>query len=171
MPILYIFSGLPGTGKTSISRGLAQSKSAFHLRIDTVEQALRDLCHIDVEGEGYRLAYRIAADNLKLGLSVVADSCNTIPLTRREWESVATTNNATFVNIEIVCSDIAKHRQRVESRTSDIAGLSSPTWQSVIAREYSPWQTHRIVIDTAVDSVEESVQTLIRLLDDTTNAS
>lgn len=52
------------------------------MRIDTVEQAIRDLCDFNVEGEGYRLSYRIAADNLKLGISVVADSCNPIDLTR-----------------------------------------------------------------------------------------
>jgi predicted kinase len=55
-PTLYILSGLPGTGKTTISQLLAQRITAVHLRIDTVEQALRDLCSVKVEGEGYRLS-------------------------------------------------------------------------------------------------------------------
>jgi predicted kinase len=82
--MLYIFSGLPGTGKTTLSQKLAQHTSAVHIRIDTIEQGLRDLCSVNVVGEGYRLAYRIASDNLNLGISVVADSCNPINLTRKE---------------------------------------------------------------------------------------
>ena len=46
---LYVFSGLPGTGKTILSQRLANQIKAVHLRIDTVEQALRDLCGIAVE--------------------------------------------------------------------------------------------------------------------------
>src|SRR5688572_30698345 len=86
---LYVFSGLPGAGKTVLSQQLATHFGAAYLRIDTIEQALRDICGINVQGEGYRLAYRIAADNLRLGVSVVADSCNPIELTRDEWEEVA----------------------------------------------------------------------------------
>jgi predicted kinase len=86
---LYIFSGLPGTGKTTLSQLFARRIGAAHLRIDTIEQALRELCSIDVQGEGYRLADRVASDILKAGVDVVADSCNPIELTRREWEEAA----------------------------------------------------------------------------------
>jgi hypothetical protein len=72
------FCGLPGSGKSTLARAVARRYNAVYLRIDTVEQALRDLCSVDVQGEGYRLAYRIASDNLRLGHSVVADSCNPI---------------------------------------------------------------------------------------------
>jgi hypothetical protein len=65
-PTLFIFSGLPGSGKTTLSKRLAKSKKAVYLRIDTVEQALRDFS-LDVQGEGYGLCYRIAFDNLELG--------------------------------------------------------------------------------------------------------
>ena len=61
--------GGTGTGKTTLARHMAQHYAAIHLRIDTIEQALRELCRLDVTGEGYRLAYRIAADNLQLGLN------------------------------------------------------------------------------------------------------
>jgi predicted kinase len=73
-PILYIFSGLPGTGKTTMSQGLSQRINVLHLRIDTIEQALKDLCRIVATGEGYQLAYRLAAENLFLGNHVIADS-------------------------------------------------------------------------------------------------
>lgn len=148
-PILYIFSGLPGTGKTTLSQKLCQNIKAIHLRIDTIEQALRDLCFIDVQGEGYQLAYKIAADNLLLDRDVIADSCNPISLTRNEWQNVAIESEANFINIEVVCSDIEEHRHRIETRHSNIEGLVLPTWENVGNREYHKWSSDRIIIDTA----------------------
>lgn len=160
MATLYIFAGLPGAGKTTLSQALARQVGAVHLRIDTIEQGLRDLCAMKVEGEGYELAYRIAADNLRLGLDVVADSCNPITLTRRAWESVAQDAAADFVNIEVICSDAAEHRQRVETRRASVAGLKLPTWQDVVDREYDRWSGERVVIDTAGDLPEQSLASL-----------
>lgn len=162
--ILFIFSGLPGSGKTSLSQRIARHLGAAYLRIDTIEQGLRDLCSLDVEGEGYRLAYRIAADNLRLGTSVVADSCNPLELTRREWENVAREAGVRYVNIEVVCSDAREHRRRVDTRALDIAGLKQPTWDEVQNRTYDDWTVDRIVIDTAARSVEDCVEELLARL-------
>ncbi|MEM9220284.1 MAG: AAA family ATPase [Cyanobacteria bacterium P01_F01_bin.150] len=164
METLFIFSGLPGTGKTTLAKHLAQAIGAVYLRIDTVEQALRDLCQFNVEGEGYRLSYQIAADNLRLGNSVVADSCNPIELTRNEWQQVASDNNAAFVNIELICSDRQEHRHRIESRQTDISGLKLPTWHDVEIREYHPWSTDRITIDTAGCSESDCCEALMLAL-------
>lgn len=98
-PILFILSGLRGSGKSTLSQFIAKEYNTLYLRIDTVEQGLRELCNFN-EDEGYKLSYRIASDNLKLGINVVADSCNPITLTRREWETIAEINNAIFIKIE-----------------------------------------------------------------------
>lgn len=126
-----------------------------------MEQGLRDLCAFNVEGEGYRLSYRIAADNLKLGIRMVADSCNPIELTRREWRDVAASSSANFINIEVVCSDESQHRCRVENRVSTVEGLKLPTWEEVIDREYDSWSEKRLVIDSASKSIDETIQELL----------
>jgi predicted kinase len=153
-------SGLPATGKSTLAKLVAKEYNATYLRIDTIEQGLRDLCHFDVQGEGYRLAYRIAADNLQLGQNVVSDSCNPINLTRHEWEEIAEQSGSEFVNIEIVCSDKTEHRRRVEKRENDVKGIVLPTWQEVENREYHPWESDRIRIDTANQSIDASFQEL-----------
>jgi predicted kinase len=167
MANLFIFAGLPGAGKSTLSRRLAAHLGAVHLRIDTIEQALRDLCHFEVEGEGYRLAYRIAADNLQLANDVIADSCNPIELTRLEWQAVAEQSGSQFVNIEIICSDPAEHQRRIESRHSEVPGLRLPSWQDVLAREYDSWSSLPVTIDTAGRSDEASLEELLTRLQGT----
>lgn len=164
-PQLLIFAGLPGVGKTTLSQQLTARCGWVHLRIDTIEQGLRELCGISVEGEGYRLAYRIAADNLRLGNSVIADCCNPIALTRREWCDVAESTGARAVGIEIICSEVEAHRHRVEERAADIAGLALPDWAAVQARGYQPWQEAEIRIDTAASSPAESLDALLSALE------
>ena len=146
---LYLFAGLPGSGKSTLAERLAQHVGAAYVRIDTIEQALRDVCALQVQGEGYRLAYRLAADNLRLDMSVVADCCNPIALTRREWAQVAADVGVPHVHIEVICSNEAEHRQRVEARASTVAGLELHTWQQVQNYVYHAWTVERIVIDTA----------------------
>ena len=87
MPL--IFGGLPGVGKTAIATGLAGDGNAVHLRIDSVEQALRDT-GVEISGpEGYVVAYAVAEDNLRLGRTVIADSVNPVEVTRAAWRDVA----------------------------------------------------------------------------------
>jgi predicted kinase len=158
--MLIVLGGLPGVGKTTLAREVARATGAMHLRIDSIEQALRN-AGWKVEGEGYRVAYAVAEDNLRLGRTVVADCVNPCPLTRNEWQAVANRAGVRAVNVEIICSDGDEHRRRVESRSADIAGHRVPTWSEVLERDYRPWDGDRLVIDSARSDVRRSVATIL----------
>lgn len=164
MNTLYIFAGLPGTGKSALSQNLARERRAVYLRIDTIEQALRDSGSFHRGSEGYELAYRIALDNLRLGMDVVADSVNPIQATRSAWREVASLAGVPFAEIEVICSSESEHQERVDARNTDIPGLILPTWRDVISREYDPWDTEHIVIDTAGKTIEESYTEVLSVL-------
>jgi predicted kinase len=158
--MLIVLSGLPGVGRTTIARELACSLAAVYLRIDSIEQALRQ-AGLDVEAEGYAVAHAVAADNLRAGQTVIADCVNPWPLTRDDWRAVAEQIGVPVVEVEVVCSDQAEHRRRVESRAADVAGHRVPTWQEVVERDYRAWDRPHLVIDTARQSVPESVKTIV----------
>ena len=161
--MVIVMSGLPGVGKTAVSRELARSLGAVHLRIDSIEQALR-AGGIRVEGEGYAVAYAVAGDNLALGRTVVADCVNPWPLTRAAWRAVAERAGGRAIEVELVCADETEHRRRVESRVADIEGHDLPTWQDVVGRDYRAWDTPRLVIDTACLGAADAVRVITGVL-------
>jgi predicted kinase len=158
-----VFGGLPGTGKTTLAKAVAEEHSATYLRIDTIEQALRSsgvLVGDDVGPAGYLIAYKVAESNLLIGRTVVADSVNPLAVTRDAWRQVAAITSSEIVEIEVVCSDITEHRRRVETRSVDVPGLALPGWQDVVERDYEPWNRSRIILDTAACTVAEALEEL-----------
>ncbi len=162
--MLYILSGLPGSGKSTLSAALAGRRNAVYIRIDTIEQSMRN-CGLTVDGPaGYMAGYALALDNLRLGNSVVADSVNPLEITRNAWIDVAGQANVPWLEFEVICSDSNEHRRRIERRKSDIPGLELPDWEQVMDREYEPWSRKPLVVDTAGRTIDESVSDLLRLI-------
>jgi predicted kinase len=150
--MLIVLSGLAGVGKTALAREAARLLPAVHLRIDTIEQAIRESGLRDgasMDDAGYRVGYAVAEDNLRLGLAVIADSVNPWPLTRDAWRTAAEQAGVAAVEVEVVCSDLTEHRRRVEQRLADAPMAGLPTWQAVCSRDYRPWDRPHIQIDTA----------------------
>ena len=131
--MLIVFGGLPGTGKTTLARRVAQQKRATYLRIDSIEQAIRDSGMLagEVGPSGYLVAYALAEANLALGQDVVADSVNPLGITRGAWRRADANASSACVEIEVICSIPIEHRRRVETRKADIAGFRVPSWEDV----------------------------------------
>ncbi|PKH26657.1 adenylyl-sulfate kinase [Enterobacterales bacterium CwR94] len=163
--MLFIFSGLPGSGKSTVAKILSERLRAVYLRVDTVEQALRSAYEtgIKIGPEGYFVLYELARENLKLGSTVVTDSVNDINLVRDTFCNIATALNVPFLEVEIFCSDKKQHRYRVENRISDIPGLIVPDWEQVQARQYEPWNRERLQLDTATLSATECVDKILAI--------
>jgi len=162
--MLYILGGLPATGKTELSKYLSSSSGAVHIRIDTIEQELKNCGFNELYDEGYKVAFALALENLKNGLSVVADSTNPVFESREAWVCVANKASSPFIEIEVICSNENEHKERIEKRQTDIPNLLLPSWESVTSRDYHSWKTAGIVIDTAGKTPEQSKKELSELL-------
>jgi predicted kinase len=157
---LVVLGGLPGTGKTTLAREVSRRHGAFYLRIDTIEQSIRALLQGEMGPAGYAVAMALTRENLTGGQTVVVDAVNPVEECRAAWREIAAKTGVRLLEIEVVCSDAAEHRRRVETRHSDIEGLVPPTWDEVVGRYYVPWNEPHWIIDTAVMSAEDAVQAI-----------
>lgn len=167
-PVLISVGGLPATGKSTIARRLAVELRAAFVRVDTIETAIgrAEGCFEQTNQwelpPGYLVGYEVAADQLRSGVDVIAESVNPVRVSRDGWRDVGVGAGARVVEVEVVCSDPTEHRRRADERVPDVPGLINPTWEQISNRDYHPWDRDRVVVDTAMLDVGQAVE-LVRL--------
>jgi predicted kinase len=161
---LIVFAGLPGVGKTTLARRVADSLDVTYLRIDTIETAVvRSGLAIAGNPVGYLVASSVAADQLRAGRWVVTDAVNNVEIARLGWREIAADTGATVHFVEVVCSDVDEHRRRVEARASDVEGLTNPSWGDVLARRWEALDEPHLRIDN-LGEAEGHVAAILRWL-------
>ena len=155
MALLVVFAGLPGSGKSVLSRGTADALGATYLRIDSIESAIvATLTPFTDNPVGYVIAEQVAADQLVAGRDVVADAVNSVAPARDGWVALAARTGAELRFVEVICSDPAEHRRRVQTRGPEMPGHHVPTWEQVQRRRCEPWPPElsgRLVVDNLGD--------------------
>lgn len=165
MVYAYIFSGLPGVGKTTLAKQLAQTISdAVYLRIDTVECYLKKAYSQELTKQGYELTFHLAKENLELSNNVIIDCCNPVSESRELWNKLADTSSTKVINIEIICNDKQIHKNRVNIRFNKNK-KKYPSWQDTLDKDYQTWNNRELVkIDTANVDINDSFKQLMNLL-------
>ena len=156
---LIVLSGLPGTGKSTLAEGLSRTLSVPVFSVDPIEAAMwRGGLAKDQTGiAAYDVAIALADEHLRLGHSVIVDAVNPIEAPRAAWRSLAAKYRADMKIIECVCADETAHRQRIEARVRNIAGMPEIDWARVQRRraEYEAWTDARLMLDTSAKSPEQ----------------
>ncbi|HEX7885884.1 MAG TPA: AAA family ATPase [Phenylobacterium sp.] len=157
-PVLVVLGGLPGAGKSSVAEGVARQLPAAIISVDPIEAAMwRSGLERSATGiAAYDVAVALAGEQLKAGLSAVADAVNPVESARAMWRELSAAHDASLAFIEVVCSDRGLHQRRIEARVRAIPGMSEITWEQVDARtrEFEPWAEPHLVLDSATDSPE-----------------
>jgi predicted kinase len=148
--MLIEFGGLPGSGKTTLSAGLADHLGAVLLRIDTIEDALRRN-GITPGPAAYSVAHDLAAAHLRRGFTVIADAVSGVAAARAGWSGLAAELGVRHAVVETVCADPAERRRRIAARGQTDSGFDGA---------YEPRTDDRLVVDTAksVDSCRVEIE-------------
>ena len=163
-PILIVVGGLPATGKSTVASALVRRTGFAFVRVDRIEQAIISSAELrpPLGPVGYMVAYGVAAEQLRHGVSVVSECVNPLAATRDAWRDIAAGNGAGLLEVELICTDLAAHRTRVQTREVDIPGLALPSWREVLERDYEPWDHDHLVIDTATQPPAAAAETILR---------
>lgn len=163
---LVIFSGLPGTGKTTLSDRLARELCWPLFRIDDVAACLPQSMDRDTYAfwdQAIAALLLLAETQLKLGISVIADSIF-MNLDRFHAGAIARQTGAIFLPVHTFLSDDGIWEQRVTKRftASDPAdGVAS--WEQVQAQRggYRLWEPGTALFLDAIQPVEKNYAALL----------
>ena len=152
---LIVFSGLPGTGKTSLAEAIGRQLGLPVFAKDWLEATLKrsQLGVAAPQQTGYaayELLTTLAERQLMLGQSAILDSVLSIAKIREQWRALAQKYQAQWRVIECICSDENIHRQRLSQRQRGIPGWHELEWSEVerVKEYYAAWTEARLVIDT-----------------------
>ena len=154
---LIVFSGLPGTGKSTLAEAVGRYFGTPVFAKDWLEASLlqsgvkstdenRSLGHA-----GYELLTVLAKRQLLLGQSVILDSVAATKTIRAEWRKLAKRYQADWRVIECICSDESLHQARLKIRRRRIPGWHELEWSEVerVKKYYAPWRVKRLTLDMA----------------------
>ncbi len=162
-----IFTGVPGTGKSTLADEIARDLGAPAVAWDwlvagltgfpDVQRTFENMERDTYRDLGYALMTQLVEKQLRNHQSVVLD-CVVRERARARWAEIADDHAVPMFVIECVCSDIDVHRSRVDGRIRAIPGWNELEWEWVenSRRTYEPLQCDKLVLD-AVDPLADNL--------------
>jgi predicted kinase len=152
---MILFSGLPGTGKSTLAESIGRQLCIPVFAKDWLEASLLRSGFGSTMNDkllgfaGYELLTVLAERQFMLGQSVILDSVASTQTIRDNWHQLAAQYRAEWRVIECVCSDETLHRARLSTRQRNIPGWHELEWTDIekVKGYYPTWEEEHLVLD------------------------
>lgn len=161
MASLIVFSGPPGTGKSTLSYRLSRDKGWALLSKDVIDRAL-EFESIQNGRTSYDIIFHLIKLNLSNNVTLIIDAVMTTKSLKDKTLDLASTLNAKLYVVECVCFDEKIWKKRVESRPEMVEGWTPVGFAEAksIDSNFSEWKVPHLVLD-AVNTIDANYKKLL----------
>ena len=165
MKTLVIFSGLPGTGKSTLANRLARELQVPLLSIDDVVGDVPENPTVEFWDSKVAILLGLAERQLELSLSVIVDSVF-MNMDRNHAQQIARDHQASFRPIYTYVSDDKVWEERVTARYEQLNHKNVASWERIQYQRghFRKWQPDTALFVDAVNPVEQNYADVLRFV-------
>ncbi|MEZ4658500.1 MAG: AAA family ATPase [Caldilineaceae bacterium] len=163
-PILIAICGLPGSGKSSVARMVAQKMEAVHLNSDRIRRELfaERTYAVEESRTVYQTLFQRARETLAVGAHVVLDATFIKAAHRQPIFELARDAGARLQLICVTCAP-AVTEARLATRVGDVSEADIDVYR-LLAAQFEPIAEPHIHIDNSANLPELAQQVEAKIL-------
>jgi len=167
MTTLVIFSGLPGTGKSTLATRLARELQWPLISIDDVVGEVLEDADVAFWDLQVSILLGLVETQLKLGINVIADSVF-MNMDRHHAQELARKYKYRLLPVHVFVSDEKLWEKRVTARFEELNNKDVATWERIQhqRKSFRMWEPDTALFIDSVHSIDENFK---RVLDFTTS--
>jgi predicted kinase len=162
---LVIFSGLPGTGKSTFARKLAQELGWPLLCIDDVIGEVPEDPTVAFWDSKVAILLGLTETQLELGLSVIVDSVF-MNMDRNHAQEIAQKYQARFLPIYVFVSDEIVWKERVTTRYQESKKNHIATWEQIQHQRghFRAWEPETALFIDSLGSFDRNYEAILNFV-------